>query len=30
MSDAEIRFLGNMTIMIMAHLEMGSVKEEHR
>jgi signal transduction histidine kinase len=30
MSDVEIRFLGDMVITIMAHLEMGRVKEEHR
>jgi signal transduction histidine kinase len=30
MSDVEIRFLGDMAITIMAHLETGKVKEEHR
>lgn len=30
LSDVEIRFLGDMVITIMAHLEMGRVKEEHR
>jgi hypothetical protein len=30
LSDVEIGFLGDMAITIMAHLEMGRVKEEHR
>jgi signal transduction histidine kinase len=30
LSDVEIRFLGDMAITIMAHLEMARVKEEHR
>jgi signal transduction histidine kinase len=30
LSDVEIRFLGDMAITIMAHLEMTRVKEEHR
>lgn len=30
LSDVEIRFLGDMVITIMAHLEIGRVKEEYR
>jgi hypothetical protein len=30
LSDVEIRFLADMVTIIMAHLEMGRVKEEHR
>lgn len=30
LSDVEIRFLGDMAITIMTHLEMARVKEEHR
>lgn len=30
LSDVEIRFLGDLAITIMAHLEMAKVKEEHR
>lgn len=30
LSNVEVGFLGDMVITIMAHLEMGRVKEEHR
>jgi hypothetical protein len=30
LSDVEIRFLGDIAITIIAHLEMARVKEEHR
>jgi hypothetical protein len=30
LSDVEIMFLGDMVLTIMAHLEMGRVREEHR